>query len=482
MKPRAFIGSSVEGLPIAYAVQQNLLHDAEITVWSQGVFDLSATTIESLDLALSGTDFGIFVFSKDDALLFRNEQVSVVRDNVLFEFGLFIGRIGRDRVFFIVPDDVNSVRIPTDLLGVTPGKYETNRTDGNMQSATGPVCHQIRTKIQTLGSHPSRSSPPDLPETLATVENEERHWIFEYMDGKYVEARKLIEAELLTATGDDAVKKQVWALRCDLKLDEEKGLQGLLDYATSGKTAAAICAVAEVLLWEKLPDKALDLISTVSSTIANEPNVQVAVANCHLANAEPDKALNALNDTTNHPEVALKKAEILETSGRNLDALACIYQCYTTHSKNEGIRYQFARLAQECNKYDVAAYLYAGLTKEFPTNVTYWGYLGNTLTSLNLLDRALISYQKAAEAELDREPQQWILSNIGNLLNNKDLPSEACKYLQRAIKQSPSDYAYERLAMAMKKVDLEYKEFEKKCLSGLKEIRAMAVVSETAAI
>jgi predicted nucleotide-binding protein len=104
MKPKIFIGSSVEGLSVAYAIQQNLLHDAEATVWSQGVFDLSATTIESLNKVLDSVDFSIFVFSADDETTMRGTTTPSIRDNVLFEFGLFIGKLGRDRVFFIIPD------------------------------------------------------------------------------------------------------------------------------------------------------------------------------------------------------------------------------------------------------------------------------------------------------------------------------------------------------------------------------------------
>jgi predicted nucleotide-binding protein len=61
-KLRVFIGSSVESLEIAYAIQENLEHQAEPTVWPQGVFDLSKSTLGSLSEVLENTDFGIFVF------------------------------------------------------------------------------------------------------------------------------------------------------------------------------------------------------------------------------------------------------------------------------------------------------------------------------------------------------------------------------------------------------------------------------------
>ena len=56
-----FIGSSVEGLSIAYAIQQNLDYDVESTVWTQGVFDLSRSAAESLVRVLDDMDFGVSV-------------------------------------------------------------------------------------------------------------------------------------------------------------------------------------------------------------------------------------------------------------------------------------------------------------------------------------------------------------------------------------------------------------------------------------
>lgn len=479
MKPRAFIGSSVEGLPVAYAVQQNLLHDAEITVWSQGVFELSTTTIESLEAALAMTDFGIFVFSADDISMFRSEKVSTIRDNVLFEFGLFIGRVGRDRVFFLLPENATNLHIPTDLLGITPGKYEVGRTDGNMQSATGPASHQIRIQIQKLGIHPTRVSPPDAPESVATTVEESRHWIFDFFDKKYSEAKLLIERELQTATGDDAINKQVWSIHCDIKINTQEGLKSLFSYAECNKeSVVAIRAVARILRTELYTDLALKFLNQVNPSLINDPTIKIEIAECHLANQEAELALTALDSFESDPAIAIKRSEILQQIGKIEEALACVQRCYMAYPSNQDIRYRFAQLATELNKHEVSAYLYSGLTLEYPSSIPYWGHLGNTSLSLGLHDKALKSYRRAEVANPTAGPQQWITSNIGNLLNNKELPSEACTYLQRAIKEAPSDYAYDRLASAMKKAEIESKEFEKKCAEGLRQIRAMSAAIE----
>lgn len=151
-KPRLFIGSSTESLDTAYAAQEALEHDAEVTVWTQGIFDLSKYTLDALVDTLDTVDFGLFVLSPDDVVTIRDETKRTARDNVVFELGMFIGRLGRERAFILVPRGGAELHLPTDLLGMTPALYEADRTDGNLLAALGPATNKIRKALKTMGA------------------------------------------------------------------------------------------------------------------------------------------------------------------------------------------------------------------------------------------------------------------------------------------------------------------------------------------
>lgn len=150
MKPKIFIGSSTERLEIAYLIQENLEYDAQTTVWTQGIFKLSSNALDSLIKSLNNFDFAIFVFHPDDITQIRNESFDTVRDNLIFELGLFIGKLGKENVFFLIPRTIKKLHLPTDLLGVTPGSYDNTRQDGNLQASLGPFCNQVRKELKNF--------------------------------------------------------------------------------------------------------------------------------------------------------------------------------------------------------------------------------------------------------------------------------------------------------------------------------------------
>lgn len=149
-RPTMFIGSSKEGLAVAKAIKNNLWRDIEITTWPH-VFEPTKNTLEELAEIVSKFDFGVFVFSRDDVSTIRRESSPAVRDNVVFEAGIFIGRLGRERVFLTIPHDDEPLHLPTDLLGTTLLEYDTQRQDKHLPSATEPACDEISKIVKELG-------------------------------------------------------------------------------------------------------------------------------------------------------------------------------------------------------------------------------------------------------------------------------------------------------------------------------------------
>ncbi|MBS0448890.1 MAG: nucleotide-binding protein [Proteobacteria bacterium] len=155
MPPKVFIGSSTKGLPIAEAIQKALSHTAEAVIWNQGVFRTTNVPIENLLRAVGEYDFGVFVFLPEDELRAREEAVLSVRDNVIFEVGLFIGTLGRERTFFLAPknQDVKAY-LPSDLAGITPAFYDPAAS--SREAAVGAPLYEVREAIRALGARSGR--------------------------------------------------------------------------------------------------------------------------------------------------------------------------------------------------------------------------------------------------------------------------------------------------------------------------------------
>lgn len=149
-KPRVFIGSSVESLPIADAIAENLEFDAEVTIWRNGTFNLSSNALDDLIEKAKTVDFSIFIFSPDDLTIMRTREKYVVRDNVVFELGLFIGAIGKNRCFIVKPRGVE-LHFPSDLLGITPTDFEANRSDKDLASSLNYSATQIKKSFKSQG-------------------------------------------------------------------------------------------------------------------------------------------------------------------------------------------------------------------------------------------------------------------------------------------------------------------------------------------
>lgn len=144
-----FIGSSSEGIEFARALRNQLDNDAEITLWTDDFFNLGSTFIETLLTKLPLFDFAILVFTADDWGKSREQQMAMPRDNVVFELGLFMGHLSKERTF-LVHEKKEDLKIPSDLSGAVTATFR-RRDDGNYRAAVGQASDDIRKIIISKG-------------------------------------------------------------------------------------------------------------------------------------------------------------------------------------------------------------------------------------------------------------------------------------------------------------------------------------------
>ena len=101
-------------------------------LWNQGVFGLSRGNLENIANAASQYDYAVLVLTPDDVVTKRARVENSPRDNVLFELGLFMGKLGKERTFIVYCKD-RPLELPSDLAGVACATY-ADRTDENLQA------------------------------------------------------------------------------------------------------------------------------------------------------------------------------------------------------------------------------------------------------------------------------------------------------------------------------------------------------------
>lgn len=148
---RVFIMSSVEALPVVDLLIKQFAHDPFLAVaWKNGVFRASHYTLDELEAELDDSDFAIAVAHADDVVITRDDEWPSIRDNVILEFGLFMGRLGRRRAFLIEPRDVD-LKLPSDLAGLTtiPYRYVKGK---DAEHYIAPACARLRELILAAGA------------------------------------------------------------------------------------------------------------------------------------------------------------------------------------------------------------------------------------------------------------------------------------------------------------------------------------------
>lgn len=140
-------------LRVAKRLLVGLADEADCTIWDQGLFELSAGTLDTLVTEAPKFDFAILVLTADDVTTNRSQTKSAPHDNVLVELGLFLGALGAKRTFIVLDQD-GDLGLPSDLAGVTLAGYRVACGDANLQATLGPTCTKIEDAMKKKGLKP----------------------------------------------------------------------------------------------------------------------------------------------------------------------------------------------------------------------------------------------------------------------------------------------------------------------------------------
>ena len=118
-----FMGSSSEAKNYMEEIALKLEElGATPLLWSasgKNIFIPGTNTIDALLAITKRVEAAIFIFNEDDKIwndLSALESSNAVRDNVLFEYGLFMGALGKEKVCFVCK---GKPKVASDLKGIT---------------------------------------------------------------------------------------------------------------------------------------------------------------------------------------------------------------------------------------------------------------------------------------------------------------------------------------------------------------------------
>jgi predicted nucleotide-binding protein with TIR-like domain len=179
MPMKLFIASSShrEAVLLANAIKQTIdgwpfegdetFADVCITEVWQTAFPAGSLTIEVLQAKVFEVDFAIFIFHPSDNGVVKGRGVSMVRDNVILEYGMFLGTLGTKRAFVVIPRGSGDLHKPSDIDGITYVMYDDQNVRANKgldyRPAVTGACLQICAAMKELGPRKHKDLLQKIP-------------------------------------------------------------------------------------------------------------------------------------------------------------------------------------------------------------------------------------------------------------------------------------------------------------------------------
>jgi hypothetical protein len=177
-------------------------------------FKASRPPLQELEHLTLRADAAILIATPDDQAIVRTKKWDQMRDNVLFEYGLFAGSIGRAKCGLILPDS-KDFRIPSDFLGVECFEFFDGK---NIDRAAQVVLQAL---VSLLGrpkqDETTKLSSKRLLQFIGWIRDESIRLVQDWDDES---ARNIVASRVIAASGflrqdlDKLALRKEYDLRC----------------------------------------------------------------------------------------------------------------------------------------------------------------------------------------------------------------------------------------------------------------------------
>lgn len=154
-KPRIFLASSSEAGDLLTELFV-LISKGDwclVRPWNFSTFEAGKSFFDSLYDNTRDIDFAVILYTGDDQTSSRGVTQAAPRDNVIFELGFFLARLGPEAVIVVSP--INVPKIPSDYSGYAVLSYDPST--GSPTEYLTPAAAQV--KLQLKKKWQSRQEP-----------------------------------------------------------------------------------------------------------------------------------------------------------------------------------------------------------------------------------------------------------------------------------------------------------------------------------
>jgi hypothetical protein len=200
-----FICSSSEALDVVLPLEELLIEKQfSPTIWRNGTFGLGQQYTESIIKASKEHDYAIIILSPDGGKVNGSDTFSV-KDNVIFEMGLFISAFNRERTFFLV-EKTPHLTLPSYISGLNTATYVYKSERELLKIELRNACTAIEKAIKV---HMNGPDPREL--TVRSLVDKSLQIACEAISNPFMAVESTIRAFFFKLENSSLKCKHYWA-------------------------------------------------------------------------------------------------------------------------------------------------------------------------------------------------------------------------------------------------------------------------------